>query len=63
MPVIGLEPEVALNKANNRFEKRFAFVEDAVKATGRSWATFGLKDLDKLWNDAKKQEKILKKGD
>jgi tetrapyrrole methylase family protein/MazG family protein len=60
---LGLEPEVALNKANNRFEKRFAFVEDAVKATGRSWATFDLKDLDKLWNDAKKQEKILKKGD
>jgi tetrapyrrole methylase family protein/MazG family protein len=60
---LGLEPEVALNKANNRFEKRFAFVEDAVKATGRPWATFSLKDLDKLWNDAKKQEKILKKGD
>ena len=54
---LGLEPEVALNKANNRFEKRFAFVEDAVKATGRSWATFSLEDLDKLWNDAKKQEK------
>lgn len=54
---LGIEPEVALNKANNKFEKRFNFVEKGVTSTGRPWATFSLSDLDKLWNDAKKQEK------
>ena len=54
---LGLEPETALNGANNRFVKRFSYVEAGVKATGRPWAAFSLKELDKLWQDAKKVEK------
>lgn len=54
---LGLEPEVALNKSNNRFTKRFEFVEKQVTSTGRPWGDFSLSDLDNLWNDAKKNEK------
>ncbi len=54
---LGVEPEVALNKTNNRFARRFDFVEKSVTSTGRAWGDFSLLDLDKLWNDAKKQEK------
>ena len=54
---LGIEPEVALNKSNNRFVKRFNFVENSVSSTGRAWGEYSLSDLDKLWNDAKKLEK------
>ena len=54
---LGLEPETALNGTNNRFVKRFEFVEKEVLATGRQWADFSLEDMDKLWQKAKKNEK------
>lgn len=54
---VGLEPEVALNRANNRFKDRFNFVENQVIATGRPWADFALRDLDNLWQRAKENEK------
>jgi tetrapyrrole methylase family protein/MazG family protein len=50
-----LEPETALNSANNRFCSRFTYVEDKIMATCRPWADFSLFDLDKLWEDAKKK--------
>ncbi len=54
---VGVEPEVALNRANNRFKARFNFVENQVVATGRPWADYALCDLDKLWQRAKYNEK------
>ncbi len=39
---IGLEPETALNMANNRFVKRFSHVEACVEKSGRDWADFSL---------------------
>lgn len=50
---IGLEPETALNAANNRFVKRFSYVEDCVEKSGRSWQDFTLEELDGFWNKAK----------
>lgn len=54
---VGVEPETALNRANNRFIERFGFIEQAVLVSGRQWADFSLAELDKLWQDAKKNEK------
>lgn len=54
---LGVEPETALNRANNRFVTRFNFVEQSVLASGRSWADFSLSELEKLWQEAKKIEK------
>lgn len=51
---IGCEPEIALNKANKRFSKRFSFVEQCVKASGKPWKDFSLQELDEFWQQAKK---------
>lgn len=52
-----LEPETTLNLANNRFCKRFAYVEHKIKATGRKWETFSLSEMNAFWEEAKKKEK------
>lgn len=54
---MGLEPESALNRANNRFKNRFEFIEKEVTTTGRPWVDFSLEELEKLWQKAKKSEK------
>ncbi|NLH45658.1 MAG: nucleotide pyrophosphohydrolase, partial [Acholeplasmataceae bacterium] len=54
---LGIEPETALNRANNRFVARFNFIEHSVLASGRNWADFSLVELEKLWQEAKKSEK------
>lgn len=52
-----IEPEVALDGTNNRFAKRFGYVEQRVQASGRPWQEFSLQELDKFWDEAKKLEK------
>ncbi len=59
---IGLEPETALNMANNRFAKRFSHVEACVEKSGRDWAAFSLQELDDFWNEAKNIEKSCEKN-
>jgi tetrapyrrole methylase family protein/MazG family protein len=49
-----IEPETALNVTNNKFIRRFARVEAAVKGRGLKWKDFTLEQLDDLWNEAKK---------
>lgn len=50
---IGLEPETALNAANNRFVKRFGYVEACVEKSGKGWQDFKLEELDAFWYQAK----------
>ena len=52
-----LEPETALNGTNNRFEKRFRYVEQQVQAAGRAWQEYTLEELDGYWEEAKALEK------
>lgn len=52
-----IEPEAALNGTNNRFAKRFGYVEQSVAASGKAWQDFSLNELDKFWDEAKKLEK------
>lgn len=59
---IGLEPETALNMANNRFVKRFAHVEACVEKSGKSWQDFTLAELDRFWHEAKTLEKTCEKN-
>ncbi len=49
----GLEPESALRKANDKFERRFRAME--VMASGR-FASLSLDEQERLWNDVKAQE-------
>jgi len=52
-----IRADVALTKANNRFYKRFSYVEQKVKDSGKSFNDFTLEELDKFWEDAKKELK------
>ena len=49
----GIEPETALNGSNNRFNRRFNYVEQCVEASGKSWGDFSLEQLDEFWEQAK----------
>ncbi|WP_075572316.1 nucleoside triphosphate pyrophosphohydrolase [Colibacter massiliensis] len=55
----GIEPECALHRANTKFRRRFAHVEDRVTASGRTWSEFTPDELDNFWSEAKAAERQL----
>ena len=52
----GLSAEEALRKANRRFAQRFRKVEAELRREGLSLEEASLKDMDRLWNQAKKKK-------
>ena len=52
-----VDPETALRAANAKFERRFRFIEQALRDAGRSMEDCALDELDALWGEAKKLEK------
>jgi ATP diphosphatase len=50
------DPEATLRGANAKFERRFAYIEAALAAEGRSPAQATLAEMDALWNEAKERE-------
>lgn len=52
-----VEPEAVLRAANGKFERRFRFIEQALREAGRPIENCSLDELDALWGEAKKQEK------
>lgn len=52
-----ISPEEAMVHANKKFAKRFQFVEQQVKNSGKSFRDFTLEQLDQFWNEAKILEK------
>jgi ATP diphosphatase len=52
-----VDPEAALRAANRKFERRFRFIEQALREAGRPIENCTLEQLDALWGEAKKQEK------
>ncbi len=49
----GLDPEAALRGANDKFCRRFAYIEDALKARGKTPAQSDLTEMDSFWDEAK----------
>ncbi len=47
------DPEVALRRANAKFERRFRFIETELAREGRTPAQSNLQEMDALWNAAK----------
>jgi len=52
-----LSPEEAMLHANEKFARRFGYVEEQVKISGKSFSDFTLEQLDAFWNEAKQLEK------
>jgi ATP diphosphatase len=52
---LGLEPESALRKANEKFTARFTALEDRVHEQGRSLQGMSLEELERLWVEAKER--------
>ena len=50
---VGADPEAALRGTNAKFERRFAYIERALAAKGRSLEGALLEEMDALWNEAK----------
>jgi ATP diphosphatase len=51
-----LDPELALRRTNTKFERRFAHIERALAAQGRSLESASLEEMDGLWEEAKRTE-------
>jgi nucleoside triphosphate diphosphatase len=49
----GIDPEAALRGANEKFERRFAHIEDKLKDLGKTPSQSNLEEMDGFWNDAK----------
>lgn len=49
-----IDPEAALRGSNDRFRRRFRYIEERVRASGRSLEDMDPAALDALWNEAKK---------
>jgi nucleoside triphosphate diphosphatase len=49
----GLDPDMAMAKANAKFEKRFKHVEHLLKQRGKTPADSNLSEMDALWTLAK----------
>ena len=52
-----IDGQVALNSTNNKFTRRFSYIEEEIRKNNLKWESLGLEQLDFLWESAKKQEK------
>jgi nucleoside triphosphate diphosphatase len=54
---LSLDPESALRKTNRKFKRRFQWMEDRLRADGRTPHQASMEELESLWQQAKQQEK------
>lgn len=52
-----IDSEMALQRANAKFKRRFAFVEQSLSDDGKTFADSDLVEMDKYWEMAKEQER------
>jgi tetrapyrrole methylase family protein / MazG family protein len=53
---LGVDPETALRRSNEKFSRRFRFVESRIKSQGRELKNATLAEMDALWEEAKLSE-------
>ncbi len=53
---LSLDPESALRKTNRKFKRRFQWMEERLRANGRSPDQASMDELETLWQQAKQQE-------
>ena len=54
---LSLDPESALKKTNRKFKRRFQWIEDQLRASGRGPEQSTMEELESLWQQAKQQER------
>jgi XTP/dITP diphosphohydrolase len=52
-----LNPDDALERTNRKFIHRFNYIEEHSIKAGKPLTEMSLEEMDKLWNEAKKEEK------
>ncbi|MCW2273498.1 nucleoside triphosphate pyrophosphohydrolase [Rhodoblastus acidophilus] len=50
------DPDAALRATNQKFERRFGYIEQAIEKQGRKLGEVDLEAMDALWNEAKATE-------
>ncbi|AKS37060.1 hypothetical protein NP92_14165 [Anoxybacillus gonensis] len=50
-----VNPEEALAMANEKFHRRFQYIEQKVKQSGKDWRSYSLDQLDEIWEEAKRE--------
>lgn len=55
---VGVNPEDALERGNRKFIRRFQFIEDKAKESGRLINEMTLAEMDAYWNQAKVEERL-----
>jgi MazG family protein len=55
---VGVDAESAMIDATTRFQRRFETVEDLLADRGRTPQTSTLEEMDGLWDDAKRRERL-----
>ncbi len=59
---LGVDPEIALKKANGKFKERFQWMEGAAAAENRRLADLSRERMEELWNQAKKSPQLASVG-
>ena len=55
--LLGIDPEVALNRSNQKFIRRFSEVETLASRKGKALNVMSLEEMDQLWDAVKAEEK------
>ncbi len=55
---LGINPENALRRTNDKFINRFNYIESKINESGRQINESNLTEMDKYWNESKTQLKI-----
>ncbi len=53
---LGADPEAALRATNEKFERRFGYIEETLATAGKTPEQSTLAEMDELWNEAKRGE-------
>lgn len=59
---LGIEPETALRKANEKFTRRFTAMETRIAARGGTMSEMGIEALEAEWQQSKAEEKAARGG-
>jgi uncharacterized protein YabN with tetrapyrrole methylase and pyrophosphatase domain len=54
---LSLDPESALRRTNRKFRRRFQWMEERLRNSGRGPQEVSMQELETLWQQAKQQEK------